>query len=66
MDVFEANLWRHQWCLIWDDIFINEVKLKLCLIFQYCQNELHFKVATNFLPEGIPEVEYASKIVLSM
>ena len=34
--------------IIWDDIFISEVKLKLWLIFQNFQNGHHFEVATNF------------------
>ena len=31
--------------IIWDHLFISEVKLKLCLIFQ---NSCHFEFATNF------------------
>ena len=34
--------------IIWDDIFISEVKLKLCLIFQNFENGRHFELATNF------------------
>ena len=34
--------------IIWDDIFISEVKLKLCFIFQNFQNGRHFELATNF------------------
>ena len=34
--------------IIWDDIFISEVKLKLCLIFQNFQNVQYFEPATNF------------------
>ena len=34
--------------IIWDDLFISEVKLKLCLIFQNFQNGRHFELATNF------------------
>ena len=41
--------------IIWVDPFISEVKMKLCLIFQNFQNGRHFEVATNFLPEAIPE-----------
>ena len=49
--------WRHRWRhhhentffgIIWDDIFISEVKLKLCLIFQNFQIGRHFELATNF------------------
>ena len=34
--------------IIWDDLFIFEVKLKLCLIFQKFQNGHYFELATNF------------------
>ena len=34
--------------ICWDEIFITEVKLKLCLIFQNFQNGRHFELATNF------------------
>ena len=34
--------------IIWDDLFITEVKLKLCLIFENFQNGRHFELATNF------------------
>ena len=34
--------------IIWDDLFISEVKVKLCLIFQNFQNGRHFELATNF------------------
>ena len=48
--------------IIWNDLFISEIKLKLCLIFQNFQNVRQFELATNFfLPEGIPEVEYAKR-----
>ena len=40
------------------------VKLKLCLIFQQFQNGRHFEIATNNLPEVIPEVEYTSKTAM--
>ena len=35
-------------CTIWNDLFISEVKSKLCLIFQNFQNGRHFELATNF------------------
>ena len=35
-------------CIIRDDLFISELKLKLCLIFQNFQNGHHFVLATNF------------------
>ena len=34
--------------IIWDDLFISEVKLKLSLIFQNFQNGRYFELATNF------------------
>ena len=34
--------------IIWDDLFISEVKLKLCLIFRNFKNCRHFELATNF------------------
>ena len=34
--------------IIWDDLFISEVKLKLCLIFQNLKSGRHFELATNF------------------
>ena len=34
--------------IIWADLFISEVKLKLCLIFQNFQNGRHFDLAANF------------------
>ena len=34
--------------IIWDDLFIFEVKLKLCLIFQNFQNGRYFELSTNF------------------
>ena len=54
---FEVTLWRHRWRhhhkknffgIIWDDLFICEVRLKLCLLFQNFQNDGHFELATNF------------------
>ena len=54
---FEATLWRHRWRhhhentfwgIIWDDLFVFEVKLKLCSIFQNLKNGRHFELATNF------------------
>ena len=38
--------------IIWDDLFISEVKLKLCLIFQNFQSGRHFELVTNFLSES--------------
>ena len=54
---FEATLWCHRcrhhhentfFDIIWGDLFISEVKLKLCLIFQNFQNSRHCDLATNF------------------
>ena len=53
-------------CIIWDDLFISNVKLKLYLIFWHFQNGRHFEVATKFLMEVTPEVEYTTKIALSI
>ena len=46
--------------------FISEVKLKVRLIFQNFQNDRHFELATNFLPEVIPEVEYTRDMAISI
>ena len=35
-------------CIIWDDLFISAVKLKLYLILWHFQNGRHFELATNF------------------
>ena len=40
--------------------------MKLCLLFKKIQNGRQIEVATNFLPEVIPEVEYTSKIAMSI
>ena len=61
-----SSPWKKLFGIIWDDLFISEVKLKLCLIFQNFQNGRHFELATNFLPEFIMEVEYTRKIVISI
>ena len=34
--------------IIWVNLFISEIKLKLCLIFQNFQNGRHFELAINF------------------
>ena len=54
--------------MYWRDIaltilFIAEVNFKLCLIFQ---NDRLFEFATILLAEAIPEVEYTSKITMSI
>ena len=43
-----TSSWKSFFGIIWDDNFISEVKLKLCLIFQNFQNGRHFELATNF------------------
>ena len=53
-------------CIIWGDLFISEVKLKLGLIFQNFQNGCRFELVTNSLSEMIPEVEYTRKIASSI
>ena len=53
---FEATLWRIDvvntikklFGIIWDDLYISEVRLKLCLIIQNFRNGRHFELATNF------------------
>ena len=43
-----SSSWKYFFSIIWDDLFISEVQLKLCLIFQNFQNVHYFEVATNF------------------
>ena len=38
----------HFFGIIWEDLFISELKLKLCLIFQNFQNGRIFELVTNF------------------
>ena len=54
---FEAFLLRHRCrhhleniysCIIWDDLFISDVKLKRSLIFWHFQTGRHFEAATKF------------------
>ena len=62
-----SSKWKIIFGIIWDDLLIAEVKLKLCLIFQNFQNGRHFEVAINFfLLEAIPEVRYASMVGMSI
>ena len=42
-----SSPWKYFFGMIWDGLFISEVKLKLWLIFRNCQNGRHFEVATN-------------------
>ena len=43
-----SSPWKNFFGIIWDDLFICEVKLKLCLIFQNFKNGRHFELATFF------------------
>ena len=43
-----SSSWKILFGLICNDLFISEVKLKLCLIFQNFQNGRHFELATSF------------------
>ena len=52
--------------IIWDDLFISEVKLKLWLICQFFQNGRHLSSRQTFSPEVIPEVEHSRKIAISI
>ena len=52
--------------MTWDDLLISEVKSNLCLIFQIIQIGRFFEIATNFLQEVIPEVEYISQIAMNI
>ena len=54
---FEVTLWRHGWghhhtntfsCIIWDDLFISDNKLKLHVIFWHFHYGRHFDVTANF------------------
>ena len=50
-------------CIIWDDLFISDIKLKLHVIFWHFQNGRHFDVTGNFfLPEVIAEVNHNRKM----
>ena len=72
---FEATLWRHRWRhyrekyffgVIWDGLFISEVRLQLSLIFQNFYMAAIFSSRQTFLPDAITEVEYNSKIAMSI
>ena len=39
--------WKYFSHIIWDDLIISDVELKLCLIFWHFQNGHHFEVATK-------------------
>ena len=43
-----SSPWKNFFGIIWGDLLIAEVQLKLCLIFQIFQNGRHFEVSTNF------------------
>ena len=42
-----SSSWKSFFGIIWDDLFISEVKSKLCLIFQNFQNGHYLELATN-------------------
>ena len=48
-----SSPWKTFLGIIWNGLFISEVKLKLCLIFQNFYNSHHFELATNFFTEVI-------------
>ena len=50
-DVIDDVIMKILLSIIWDDLLISEVKLKLCLIFQNFQNGRHFELATNLFAE---------------
>ena len=43
---------KNFFCIIRDDLFISEVRLKLSLIFKNFKNGGHFELATNFFTES--------------
>ena len=43
-----SSSWKYVLGIMLDDLFISEVKLKLCLIFRNFQKGRHFELATNF------------------
>ena len=45
-----SSPWKYFPCIIWDDLFISDVKLKLCLIFWHFQTGRRFEIATQILP----------------
>ena len=52
--------------MIWDGLFISDVKLKLCLIFDIFKMAAILSPRRHFLQEVTPEVEYATKIAMSI
>ena len=48
--------------IIWNDLFMSEVKLKQYPIIQNSKMAAILSSRQTFLPEGIPEVEYTRKI----
>ena len=71
---FEATLWRHRWRHHHEILFLHNLgrsfhiwgKIVAVLNIKKFQNGRHFQVATTFLPDVIPEVEYTSKIAMSI
>ena len=45
-----SSPWKNTFsCIIWDDLFISDIKLKLHVIFWHFQNGRYFYVTANFL-----------------
>ena len=57
--------WKILFNIIRDSLFISQVKLEICVIFQNFQYGRLSQVATNFfLPDVVPEVHSTSKIAM--
>ena len=52
--------------IIWHDLFISEVRFKLCLISQNFKTGTILSSRQTFVPKVIPEVEYTRKIAMSI
>ena len=61
-----SSSWKYFFGIIWDDLLISEVKLKLCLIFQIFKMAAILNSRQTFLPEVITEVEYTRRIAMSI
>ena len=62
----DVIIMKNNFGIIWDDLFISEIILKLWLIFQIFQNGRHLSSRQTFSSEVIPEVEHARKIAISI
>ena len=66
-DVIDDIITIKKFCgIIWDALFISEVRLELCLTFQNFQTGHHFELDKLIFPEVIPEVEYTRNIAMSI